>query len=63
MRLRGLRSPKTVRAQPAPFYDALERPNRDGLVAMHCNDDLAAVGMAPFLMATLLSDLAEPVPT
>jgi len=63
MQHRELRSPKKVHTQSAPFYNALERANGDGLVAMHRDDHLATMRMPPFLVAPLLSDLGETVPT
>src|SRR5664280_426762 len=56
---RRLRSTEIIRRQAAPFNDALEGADGDGFVAVHGHDHLPAVGMAPFLMASLLADHDE----
>ena len=46
---------EVVRGQSAAFDDALEGADGDRLAAVHGNNDLPSVGMAPFLMATALA--------
>ena len=50
---------KVVHAQSASLNDALKRADWDRFVAVHGDDYLPTVRVAPFLMAALLTDLAK----
>jgi hypothetical protein len=55
-------SAKVINAEARALDDALQSPNRDGFASMHRHDDLAAVGVTPFLVAAFLRDENKPVP-
>src|SRR5207237_3386847 len=51
--------PKLVGTQSTSLDDAFERADRDRFVAVHGDNYLPAVRMAPFLMTAFLAHLAE----
>ena len=51
--------PKFVRGQTTAFDNVLEGADGDWLAAVHGNDDLPPVGMAPFLVAAALAQACE----
>ena len=50
---------KVVHAQSASLNDTLKRADWDRFAAVHRDDYLPTVHVAPFLMAALLTDLAK----
>ena len=51
--------PKFVRSQNPAFDNALEGADGDWLAAVHGNDGLPPIGMAPFLVAAALAHARE----